>query len=371
MIVNSLDVGGLEKVVINLIRHLDRDKVVPYLVCLDGPGKLFAEAGLPSDRCLVLKKRPLNLGLIHVDPSFVLTIRKFLKANEIDIVHVHNFGPLVFGGGAARLIARKRPRVVYSEHNQVNSASDKTLARFRWWVRLADQVVAVSHNLQSVLLDRLKISRPVQVIHNGIDGALFTSGDDREQVRAELGVGPDDFLIGTAVVLSEQKGIRYLLEAAQRVLGAAPAIKFVIAGDGPLKNELGDLARTLGLGGSVVFAGYRKDVPRLLSGYDLYVLPSLWEGLPLALLEAMSLGKPIVATRVGGNPEIVEHGTNGFLVPPKDPRALADALLTAYRDRAQAPRMKVANQQKFAAEFSVQAMCRQHERLFAALSSRA
>lgn len=143
-----------------------------------------------------------------------------------------------------------------------------------------------------------------------------------------------------------------------------PEIELVIAGDGPQRRELEERGRALGVSEKVRFVGYRSDVPELIASFDTYVLPSLWEGLPLALLEALAQGTPIVATTVGGNPEIVEDGTNGFLVPPADGHALADRILRAYRDGDLRARICEANKKKFASSFSLDAMLKRYEALF-------
>jgi glycosyltransferase involved in cell wall biosynthesis len=231
------------------------------------------------------------------------------------------------------------------------------------YVRLADIVVAVSHDLRRTLLRDVHLTRPVRVIHNGIDGARYRFSSE-STVRLDLGVARDDFLIGTGVVLSKQKGIPYLLEAARRVLAEDSKARFVIAGDGPMRQELEQMAAQLRLGDGVRFLGYRNDIPHFVSALDLYVLPSLWEGLPLALLEAMAIGKPIVATQVGGNAEVVEDGVNGYIVPPRDPVALAQAILRVRRDPAFAEQVRHVNVQKFDVQFSVGAMVKAHEQLF-------
>ncbi len=370
MVVNNLDVGGLEKVVLSLLRHLPRDEVEPSLVCLSGPGRLYGEVELPQEQRLVLDKAP-RLGLAEKlrAPALMARIARFLRDRRVDVVHPHNLAPLLFGGIPARLLGPGRPRVVYSEHNQIYRADERARRRFRRYVRLADAVVAVSHDLRRTLVDGLGVSPPVRVLHNGIDASAFPDADGTA-VRRELGVRDGEFVVGTAVVISEQKGIRYLLDAARIARAADPTVRFVIGGDGPLRAELERTAASLGLGNGVRFLGYRRDVPRLVAAMDSYVLPSLWEGLPLALLEALAGGKPIVATRVGGNPEVVEDGENGLLVPPRDPAALAGAVLALRRDPQMRERMRRNNVEKFARCFGVAPMVAAHVGLYRELVAR-
>lgn len=366
MVVNNLDVGGLEKVVLSLLSSLDPVRFEPHLVCLKGEGKLFGDVALPPERRLVLRhERVVNLGVARMDPGALWEMGRFFRERRVDVVHAHNFGPLIYGGLSARIGGRpgSRPRVVYSEHNQVNSASERDLQKFRWYVRLADRVVNVSEDLQRTLGGKLGVRVPMQVVHNGIDGRRF-EGVSGEAVRRELGLAPDDVVFGTAVVLSKQKGIPHLLDAIPSVLAAVPRARFVVAGDGPLRAELEAAARAKGLEGRVLFPGYRRDVPQLLSAFDVYVLPSLWEGLPLALLEAMALGRPIVCTSVGGNPEIVRDGENGLVVPPADPGALAAALSRVGNDEALRAAMRSRNTERFRDHFSLASMTRAHEALY-------
>lgn len=366
-VVNNFDVGGLEKVVLGLLRRIDRDAFVPYAVCVDGPGKLFADVPLPKERVLVLDKSGARkIGPFSFDPGVIMEMARFFFKNGIRVVHAHNLAPLVLAGVAARLVV-PRPKIVYSEHNQIYSASEQHAARFRHYVKLADRIVAVSYDLERTLARRVGISKNVQVIHNGIDGRRFTRDEAAiGRIRAELGIRATEFLVGTAVVISKQKGIAHLLGAAERVLAKDPNVRFAIAGDGPLRKELEEQARPFGE--RVKFLGYRSDVPSFVSALDCYVLPSLWEGLPLALLEGLAIGVPLVATTVGGNPEVIVPGENGYLVPPKDEGALADAILRVKEGGpAFASEVRARGRARFERAFSEEAMTRAHEHLFDAL----
>ncbi len=367
-IVNNFDVGGLEKVVIDLINHINRDRFYVSAVCIHGPGKLFDRLNLDPSACLVLdKSNAIQTPVGKFDPMMLFRLRAFFQHHAVSIVHAHNVAPLVYGGFACRL-GWRRPTVIYSEHNQIYSASKSARRKFIFYVRLADAIIAVSHDLHDTLRRKVYPTVPVCVIHNGIDGTRFaaTSG---QYVRDELGVGPKDLLIGTGVVLSKQKGIKYLLQAAQTVLQREPRAHFVIAGDGPLRERLTSLAADLGICKRVHFLGYRADMPAVISALDIYVLPSLWEGLPLALLEAMAMGKAIVATRVGGNPEIVEDGLNGLIVPPKHVSSLEQAILRLCQNNRFRQQAIDLNRSKFESQFSLQAMVDAHEKLFLEVAS--
>jgi len=356
MAVNNLDVGGLERLVISLLRHLPRDVFDLSLLCIAGRGKLFHEVDLPASACLVLDKAPVANTLKERAriPVLMMRVAQFLRDRQVDILNVHNLGPLLYAGMPARLLPRG-PRVVYTEHNQIYRANEAGRRRFRQYARVAHTIITVSHDLERTLRQSIGITTPMHVIHNGIDGTRFGTPSDGA-LRRELGIDEEAFVFGTAVVISEQKGVTYLLDAAKQVLAEEPDSVFVIAGDGPLRKELEARAAADGLAGSVRFIGYRSDIPAVLASFDAYVLPSLWEGLPLALLEALAQGLVVVATSVGGNPEVIEHGENGFIVPPRDADALARHLLRVRREPELRERVRENNKRRFAERFSLDAM---------------
>jgi len=367
-VVNNLDVGGLEKVVISLLTKLDRMQFDPQLICLNGEGKLFCEAKLASEATLVLEKRERSYLGLNLDLSALAAIRQFVRQRSIRLIHAHNAAPLIYSGISSRTLSR-RPHVIYTEHNQIYSASDTAKKKFRFYLKLADSVISVSHDLANALRLSAGWRRPIEVIHNGVDGQIFGMGR-REKVRAELGVGDGTFLVGAGVVLSQQKGISYLIEAAQRVCARCPRAMFVIAGDGPLRSELETLGQQSGLGARLRFLGFRNDMPEFIAALDLYVLPSLWEGLPLALCEALAVGKPIVCTKVGGSSEVVVDGVNGYVVPAADPLALSAAILKVSEEPALSEMYSKCNRSRFEQHFSDHAMIAAHEALYRRLLDR-
>ncbi len=364
-VVNNLDSGGLEKVVISLLNNLDPARFNLSIICLDGEGALFSQIDTSRVRPLILEKAGVNLLVVSVSPRSLLQIRRFIRENQIDIIHAHNWGPLTYTGFAT-LLQRERPRIVYTEHNQINRATPWQTAKFDLYIQNADKVVVVSRDLKRFFEEKLHLQSDVEVIYNGISGERYKLEEDPEFRRA-LPVEADDFICGTAVVLSEQKGLSYLIETAKIVCAQEPKIKFLLAGDGPLRAQLEAQAVDAGLGDSFTFLGYRSDIPLLVSCFDIYVLSSLWEGLPLCLIEALAIGKPVVATRVGGNPELVEEGVNGFIVPPRDPQALADRILTIYQDEGLRTSMRQTNVIKFKEQFSLETMIRQYSDLYRSL----
>lgn len=169
--------------------------------------------------------------------------------------------------------------------------------------------------------------------------------------------------MGTVANFKEHKGLQYLLRSAVLVRAAVPDVRVVLVGRGPLEGELRRMTRELGLDGAVVFAGFREDAPQVAGTFDVFVLPSLHEGLAIALIEAMALGRPAVVTSAGGLPEVLEHGREGFMVSPRDPRALADALVALLRDTALRERFGQAARER-AAAFDIRTAVRRMEEVY-------
>jgi glycosyltransferase involved in cell wall biosynthesis len=303
-----------------------------------------------------------RIGPVRIDLACLWTLRRFLHQRGIELVHAHNAGPLIYAG-IASLTLFPRPRLVYSEHNQIYSASETNKRKFRLYARMAHAFIAVSQDLGRTLERELGKLQMLEIIPNGIDGGRFRASEEAN-LRSELGVNADDFIVGTGVVLSEQKGIKYLIEAAEIVLAQKPNACFIVAGDGPLRSELEARAAERRFGDRFRFLGYRADMPKVIASFDLYVLPSLWEGMPLALIEAMAMGKPIVCTAVGGSSEVVVEGETGFLVRPADSKELASAILRLAGDREFLSSVAERSRSRFEQFFSERAMTDAHQQFF-------
>lgn len=235
--------------------------------------------------------------------------------------------------------------------------------------RLTTHYVAVSESMREFGI-RNRIMRPekVSVIHNGIVIAGPPAASPWE-VRAELGLRSDTLVVGTLGRLEPQKGLDVLLRAASSVRRRVRDVEFVVAGDGPLRERLEALSRELGLQDFVRFVGWQRDAARVLSILDVYCLSSLWEAFGLAAAEAMALEKPVVATRVDGVAEVVQDGETGVLVPPGDPEALAEGLVTLLTDAGLRRRMGVAGRRRVETRFTVPEMVRRYEGLFRELAA--
>src|SRR5688500_16816009 len=296
----------------------------------DGP--LAAELRRLGVRVTVLDEQA------HSAPAIFAELVRYLRSHPVDVGHTHRCKDTVLGATAAWLAGV--PGVIRTIHGQteplrgwarlkygVYEALD-TLA-LRWF---ADRIVAVSSGIGDELAQSGHATEKVLRIHNGVDLARVKAARPREDVRRELGVGDGSLVIGTAGRLTAVKDQALLLRAARVILQEQPATRVLVIGEGPLRDDLVRLARALGIDQACLFVGPRMDVYDLVAALDVFVLPSLREGLPMALLEAMALGTPVVATSVGGVPEILTDRANGLLVKSGDERGLAAACLELARN---------------------------------------
>ena len=289
-----------------------------------------------SDLVRELQSRGVAVHCLDGGPEWNLgwarRLRRLLMARRFDVLHLHS--PYV--AGIARLVVRslprsRRPAVISTEHVPWSGYALPTRLLNAATFRLDDEHIAVSPAVASSIPGRLRAH--TRVVEHGIFvDRVRTVRRDREVVRAELGVGPDDVLITTVANLRRQKGYPVLLRAARMVLEAKPHVRFAAVGQGPLEGELRRLHDDLGLGPRFRFLGYREDAARVVAGSDLFVLTSLYEGLPLALMEALTLRVPVVATDVAGIRDAVQDGHDAVLVPPGRPAELATALLRMLDD---------------------------------------
>jgi glycosyltransferase involved in cell wall biosynthesis len=296
-------------------------------------------------------------------------LRRLLRARRYDVVHVHS--PYV--AGIARLVVRSlpratRPRLVSTEHLPWFGYVLPTRALNALTSRLDDARIAVSRAVVDSIPAAL--NGDVRVIVHGVPvGEVRAHLESRDEVRSQLGVRPDEVLLGTVANYRPQKGYFDLLRAARRVIDAAVPVRFVALGRGPLDEQIRTEHQRLGLGDRFHLAGYREDAVRVLAGCDGFVLASLFEGLPVAVMEALALGLPVVATAVGGIPECVRDGVEGLLVPPSRPDLLAEAVIDLARDPGRRARMGEAASER-ARRFDVGRAAREVEAIYREVARR-
>jgi glycosyltransferase involved in cell wall biosynthesis len=329
----SLDIGGIETLVLEMCRKLDGTKYQPSVCSFQKNGTLqkeFERAGIPVH--VVEKTDGIRL-------SFVPRLIKLFKMISPDIIHVHgNPGNWMYTAIAARLC---RIPVIYTQHlifRDRNPFWDRTGERLL--SKITNRIVTVSECLADYMVKQEGVAPgKITVIRNGIDYTVFEKTVDVGKKRAELGLSDSDIVAGIIARLFPAKDHATLIDAFKIVVRKVPSAKLLIVGDGPLRNELEEKVRSLGLTANIRFLGNRRDIPELLKSFDIFVLSSILEGLPIALLEAMASRVPVVSTDVDGNGEVVTQGETGIIVPPRDPGALAAAITELLTDRAKAKQM--------------------------------
>lgn len=325
-IIETPGTGGAESVLVDIATRLPPEfQSVGVMMCESWTGRELEKRGIP------VTVLPLTRSF---DFGWVLRFAKFIREQKIDAIQSHEFTANVYATAAAKITGV--PIVCTTHGKNYWPHAYYRRAAYRWVARNARAFVAVSTDLGQFAASTLGIApERVKVIRNGIDVERFArDAQARASVRAELGLIESQPLLLACGELSEVKGHEWLVRAARALVDRRPDAVIAIAGHGALRESLEALAATLGLGAQVRFLGFRRDVPALLSAADVFVMPSLSEGLPLAILEAMAARVAIVATRVGGMPELIRAGETGWLVEPRDAEGLGRALIVAVEDAA-------------------------------------
>jgi glycosyltransferase involved in cell wall biosynthesis len=376
--VRNLDIGGAQQVVVTLAKYLAAEGHRPVVCSFrDGPLRSDLEAlGIPV---VLVRGRRRSVLALHEVVRGTLRIRRALieivQRHRIDVVQTHLLRSLDF---LVATLPRRggRPVVYWTFHNYNFTLRPEHVADHQWLLRpkrlayrwlyrwlsgRVDGLIAVSDEVRSAILDEIgAVDDRVVVIPNGVDVERHHRPVDTAAVRAELGFAPDDVVLVMVGTFKRQKGHSHLIEALSRLRGSHPELRILLVGDGPLRAEVQDAAHRARLDGMVRFLGSRRDIPRILAASDCFVLPSLWEGLPIALLEAMASGLPCIATEVSGTEQVVVDDVTGMLIPPGDPFALAKAMEQMVADPERARRMGAAGRQRIETLFSARKQTRDH-----------
>ena len=325
-IIGTLQLGGAENQVVTLAPALCNERYTIHVCCL-------RREGVQADalRARGIQVVPLNMRLRYW-PMAVFRLYRLIKRLDVQIVHTHLYDAGIWGRMTAR--AAGVPVILTTEHGMTLWKRRRHLLLERSVNRFTDKMIAVSEDIRQRRIHDEGVSpEKIITIPNAVDIKRFSRMNSREQVRAELGIDTLAPVIGTVARLVAAKRLDYLLEAARIVCETVPQVRFLIVGDGPFREELEGQALQLNLAPKYVrFLGSRQDIPELLSAFDIFVLSSEREGLPVALLEAMAATKPVVATRVGGTPQVIQDGYNGLLTSVHDPAGLAKAILMLIND---------------------------------------
>jgi glycosyltransferase involved in cell wall biosynthesis len=342
----GLDVGGQERLLVEMAQHRDKARFDWTVIVLGARGNLADALEAAGVRVVPLQAPS---GFL---PGLWRRLARMFRQECFDVVHTHDDRPLVYGMPAAWW-ARVPRRIHTHHHGRLAQFSRRQLFLMRLAAGFAQQFICVSHDSARYIIEQGVSAARVQTLWNGIDLTRFASQ------------GPcDDGPIVTVARLSAEKDIGNLLRAASHVVAAFPQARFEIAGDGPCRAELAQLARDLHLAEHVIFHGEVRDIPALLARARLFVLPSQSEGISLTLLEAMARGLPIVTTAVGGNPEVVEAGATGLLVPARDPKVLGQAIGALLSDPARGRQMGRAGRRRVENYFDIRKMMARYEALY-------
>ncbi len=342
----TMDVGGLERVALDLARKADPERFECSILCVREAGALAPIAREMGVHVESIGARGLLSGLFRLS--------RRLRQIQPHILHTHNPGAHRVGV-PARLLAGV-PVLVHTKHGRNSPDDPRAVARNRRLARFSSVVVAVSHDAARVAIEIEGIpAAKVRVIHNGIElGEPFApEAWDSWQPRAI-----------TVARLDAVKDQPTMLRAIGRVVALCPGFHVDIVGDGPDRSRLQELAEELGLRASVTFCGYRKEVRPLLRRPQVFLLSSVSEGIALTLLEAMAAGLPAVATDVGGNREVVNPAVTGYLVPPRQPGALADAILGLCRDPSRARSLGAAGRARVEQLFDLRTAVERYHQLY-------
>jgi glycosyltransferase involved in cell wall biosynthesis len=274
------------------------------------------------------------------DPATLPALLKVIDRKQIDILHLHGYGATTFGRLAGGM--RGIPTILHEHANLTDTPWFQKIAD-RMLEPMTDIAIAVSQSTADfVIKARQMPEHKVKVVYLGVPLEEFSrprSDAERAAAGAELGIAPGDFVVGCVTRLHDSKGNSYLVEAARQVIDQRPAAKFYLFGEGPLLEPLQQQARALGLGDRFVFGGFARDVASVVSAFDISVFPSLWEGTPLTVFEALAMGKPIVATDADGLLDVLAHDRDALIVPKRNAAALASAIVRMMDEPATRARL--------------------------------
>lgn len=330
-VLHRLDRAGAEVLAGDLAMKL-QDRYRFVFLCLDGVGPLGIQLASEGFEVIDLCRKP---GL---DLKLAVKMRKVVAAENIDLLHTHQYTPFFYAALSRRL--GSSPPILFTEHGRhyPDERKPKRVLANRWLIKPSDRVTAVGRFVKQALIDNEGISEGrIKVIYNGIDPDAFPPADAASRSRARRLIGVDDEtpLVMQVARFHPVKDHETAVRGFAKTVKSIPSALLCLVGDGGEREAIETLCGELVIRENVRFLGVRDDVAQLIPGADVFMLSSLSEGVSVTLLEAMATGLPIVATDVGGNPEVVEHGTTGLLSPRGDHEALAANLVTLLQDPAQ------------------------------------
>ncbi|MFQ5685358.1 MAG: glycosyltransferase [Candidatus Scalindua sp.] len=360
-IIDNLEFGGGERVFAQIIDRLCRKRYKSMVACL--PTGTFIERIKGTGTQVI----PVDMSN-RFNPGVILQLAELIKKKKVDIVHSQGARADFFAGMAA--VLARAPIVVSTvpmpvEGFNINPTRKLIYKIFnRFSERFVDRFIVVSDALRKVIIEGHKVDpQKVVTIYNGIETDEYCMADEkivrrRMGFRSNSGLGEDIPIIAIIGRLVWQKGFEYFIEAIPDVLKEFKEARFLIVGDGPLENKLKLASKKLKIDNKTSFTGFRRDIKEILAAIDIFVMPSLLEGLPMILLEAMAMKKPIVATDIEGIMEILENGVSGLLVPARETKALAEAIINMLAHKDESLQMGIAARRVVEERFGVDVMVR-------------
>jgi len=361
-ITNDMEIGGVQGKIVSLLKNLKPNDMQFYVATVAASGPLSVQLrnlGIQT-RYFPCIGRALFIRWINLYQVWRLS--QWIKELEIDIVRTHLFLGGFIGRIAALLV--RAPIIIHTEHNTYIWKRFYHIWIDRFLARFTKIIVAVSREVMRFTVEQERIDKEkFVVIYNGIDLRDFNIQKE-DSLRGEFKIPRDSVLVGSIGRLVSQKGFEYLINAARDVSKVVPNAYFLIIGDGPLRHRLQEIAESFGISRNVIFTGYRRDISRILGSLDIFVLSSLIEGFPNALMEAMACARPVIATMVGGVPELISQDENGLLVYPSDSQALCVAIISLIKDGDKARMLGEAAKRLITEKFGIDNMAKETERLY-------
>ncbi|MFK8019530.1 MAG: glycosyltransferase [Pseudomonadales bacterium] len=356
-IIWSLQMGGAERVVADTALRLDRTRFRPIVACLNFKGRLAEDLEAEGIEVFAFDKKP------NFDATITFRLAKLMRDQKVDVVHPHLWTSS-FWGRMAAVIARV-PVIVITEHDLDKWRSKYHLLADRILGYFTKHWIFVSHGVQEFYCDYLKLTDDrYTVVHNGIGVEQFEQSIDAADVKKRMGIPEGKKILGVIGRLDPRKGHCYFMEAMKSLTDKHPDVMGIIVGQGAQMEALQAQQKELGLEDKVKLIGYWESLAEAQAVVDVFVLPSLMEGHPLAVLEAMAASKPVVSTRVGGTHEAVAHGETGLLVEAKDVPALEAAMTELITDLDHAREMGRLGRAKLDREFSLQAAVNSNQDIY-------
>lgn len=358
-------VGGAETLLLAMLKNIDKTRF-HFTIAYATKGVLkkdFEAAGaevIPFD------------SHMHLDIAAVLKLRKMIKDRKIDVLHSHQPRLDLFGAIACKLTGRP---MVFTRHLAI---SESPIGSFKKHIFISFDKITLASAVKIVcasksIADDLEAvekadRRKIEVIYAGLDLRVYDTGIEKGSIRKEFSIPADAPLIGMIGRINAQKSHQYFIMAASEVLKEEPKSRFFIVGDGPLRQEQERLAKSLGVETNVIFTGFRTDIPQIIADLDISALSSLTEALAVVNIEAMAMEKPVVSFDVGGVSELVINGKTGFLIPPKDWKSFARAIIELIRDKQKALQMGLSGRRRAEEMFSLDIMVHKHEKLYSEIA---